>query len=110
MTELANKACVPCREGSPPVSAETIRAYLQELHPDWEAFGQDKLERVFHFDDFQQAMAFANRIAELAEQDRHHPVLTVSWGKLKVVLRTMKIRALHDNDFILAAKIDKLAK
>lgn len=108
MTDLAKKECVPCKVGSPPISEEKIREYMPSLHPDWEVEGQKKLERVFRFGNFREALAFANQVGAIAEKEQHHPMLTISWGRVKVTLRTMKIKALHDNDFILAAKIDEI--
>ena len=110
MTELGRERCTACRRDSPSVSEEDI----SELHPqtpDWELVDRDtvpKLARVFRFRDFAQALDFTNRIGDLAEEEGHHPRLTTEWGRVRVSWWTHKIRNLHRNDFIMAAKTDAL--
>src|SRR3954470_19066176 len=109
MTELANRHCEPCRAGTPPLRHEQIVRLRAELDPAWEVVDQHHLERVFKFPDFKQALAFTNRVGELAEKEDHHPDIHLGWGRVKVVLFTHKIDGLSDNDFVLAAKIDRIA-
>jgi 4a-hydroxytetrahydrobiopterin dehydratase len=87
-------------------------AELKPLIPEWELVVRDdipRLERVFSFPDFQQALAFTQRVGELAEEEGHHPALLTEWGRVTVTWWTHKIRGLHRNDFIMAAKTDRLA-
>lgn len=108
MTELTKSACVPCRGGMPTLTDEEIAALLPEV-PEWrvaEADGVKRLVRDFKLADFVEAMALAVKIGELAEEEGHHPDLHVGWGRLKVEIWTHRIRGLHRNDFILAAKVN----
>ena len=110
MDPLLNSACVPCRGGVPPLGADEIRVLAPEV-PDWRVVERDgiaHLERAFTFPDFRGAMAFAVRVGELAEAEGHHPDLHVGWGRVRVETWTHKIKGLHRNDFVLAAKIDRL--
>ncbi|MCG3132366.1 MAG: putative pterin-4-alpha-carbinolamine dehydratase [Phycisphaerae bacterium] len=109
MSTLASKTCVPCRGGVPPLKGDELRALLAQV-PGWEAVNEHHLARTFTFPDFATALAFANRIGELAEQQGHHPDLALSWGKVGVTLWTHKIDGLTESDFILAAKIDALPR
>ncbi len=108
LTDLSNKKCTPCEVGAIPLQPVEIKNMLKDLEEGWTSEDDKSIQKTFKFDDFMGAMGFANRIADLAEEEGHHPTLTVSWGKLKVNLMTHKIKGLHENDFILAAKIDKL--
>ena len=112
MGKLKSEKCVPCRRGAPTVTAAEI-AELKPEAPDWDLVERDgipRLERVFHFPDFAQALAFTNRVGALAEEEGHHPALLTEWGRVTVSWWTHKIRGLHRNDFIMAAKTDSLAK
>lgn len=110
MTELVEQKCEACRVGAPKVTDEEI----QELHPQvpaWDLVERDgirRLERVFAFDDFAEALAFTNRVGEIAEEEGHHPALLTEWGEVTVTWWTHKIEGLHRNDFIMAAKTDEL--
>ena len=110
MAQLYQEKCVACRRDSPSVTDGEI----QELHPtvsDWSLMndsGVPKLDRVFSFSNFQQALTFTNTIGELAEAEGHHPKLVTEWGRVEVTWWTHKIRNLHRNDFIMAAKTDRL--
>ncbi len=108
---LAGQRCVACRRDAPRVTAEEI-AELRPQIPDWtlvERDGIPRLERVFRFPDFARALAFTDRVGVLAEEEGHHPALLTEWGKVTVTWWTHKIRGLHRNDFIMAAKTDRLA-
>jgi 4a-hydroxytetrahydrobiopterin dehydratase len=110
MDDLRQSSCVPCRGGVPPLTRDEIAAILPRI-PGWQLIEQDGIARIsreFKFKDFRAALDFANRVGELAEREQHHPDLHVAWGKVVVETWTHKIRGLHPNDFILAAKIDAL--
>jgi len=106
--ELTAKSCVPCRGGIPPLSEGEARKLLSGT-PEWslEENGT-RLKRRFEFKDFKKAMEFVNRVADIAEEEGHHPDIAIHWNKVDLVLWTHKIGGLHENDFILAAKIDRL--
>ena len=111
MEALAASHCVACRAGAPTVSEEEI-AELHPQVPGWELVELDgirRLRRVFAFDDFQGALAFTNEVGELAEREGHHPALLTEWGRTTVTWWTHKIKGLHRNDFVMAAKTDALA-
>jgi 4a-hydroxytetrahydrobiopterin dehydratase len=103
---LAEQRCEGCEGGVAPLSEDEARAMGAET-PQWQIQG-DRIERTFRFADFVEAMRFANGVAEIAEQEKHHPDLHVSWGKVRIELSTHAIHGLSKNDFIMAAKIDKL--
>ncbi len=107
-TALARKTCTPCRGGIPPLTweeAEELRAQA----PEWSLLDEGKrIERRFRFADFADAYGFVSRVAELAEDEGHHPDITFGWGYATVSLFTHKIKGLHENDFIMAAKVDEL--
>lgn len=105
---LAGKSCVPCRGGVPPLPEAKARELLAAT-PGWslEEAGT-RLQRRFEFQDFRAAMEFVNRVADIAEEQGHHPDIAIHWNKVDLVLWTHKIGGLHENDFILAAKIDRL--
>jgi len=106
--KLASRACVPCRGGIPPLGEVEARRLLEGT-PEWrlEENGT-RLVRRFEFEDFVKAMAFVNRVADIAEEQGHHPDIAIHWNKVDLVLWTHKIGGLHENDFILAAKVDRL--
>lgn len=110
MTELANQTCVACRGGEPPMAEEEIRRMRTHV-PEWTVQARDgiqRLERVFRFNNFVLALAFTNRVGEVAETQGHHPALLTEWGRVTVTWWTHKINGLHRNDFIMAAKTDEL--
>lgn len=102
--------CVACRKGEPTLTDSEIA----QLHPQvlqWQMVERDgikRLERVFKFENFAQALAFTNKVGEIAEAEGHHPVLVTEWGRVTVTWWTHKIKGLHRNDFIMAAKTDQL--
>ncbi len=110
MSDLAKQSCVPCRGGEPPLGAEEIEQKLTKV-PDWklhENEGVPFLRRSFSFKNFAQALAFTNKVGELAEEERHHPRIVTEWGSVTVDWWTHKIKGLHGNDFVMAAKTDEL--
>jgi 4a-hydroxytetrahydrobiopterin dehydratase len=110
MTEtLAEKTCTPCRGGVPPLTRDETQRF-QAQAPDWE-FADDtrRIERIFRFLNFLEALAFVQDVGQLAEAEGHHPDISFGWGYATVSLSTKKIKGLHENDFIMAAKLDRLA-
>ena len=107
---LADKACIPCRGGIPPLGAVAAKQLLSQA-PSWTLMDDaHRIERTFHFPDFKGAIAFVNKIGELAEAEGHHPDIHFGWGYATVSMHTHKIKGLHENDFIMAAKINRLAE
>lgn len=107
---LAARTCTPCRGGIPPLSPEEAEAHRRQT-PDWALHdGARRIERRFEFKDFAGAFAFVERAAALAEQEGHHPDIAFGWGYVTVSLHTHKIKGLHENDFIVAAKLDRIAQ
>ncbi len=108
MEGLAEKSCAPCRGGVEPLAPEAAGRLLAGAHG-WK-LGQNatRLERRFEFRDFVEAMKFVNRVAEVAEREGHHPDIAIHWNTVDLVLWTHKIGGLHENDFILAAKVNRL--
>jgi 4a-hydroxytetrahydrobiopterin dehydratase len=110
MSELAQLKCVACRGGEPTVT----EAEIAELHPqvsEWqilEVDGIKRLQRVFKLKNFIEAVAFTNKIALIAEKEDHHPLIVTEWGRVTIQWWTHKIKGLHRNDFIMAAKTDQL--
>ena len=110
MTMLAEKTCTPCRGGIPPLTREEAER-LQAQAPQWELRDDaHRIERTFRLGNFREALGFVQHIGELAEAEGHHPDISFGWGYATVSLRTKKIKGLHENDFILASKIDRLAE
>jgi len=110
--DLVSGSCVPCRGGVPALTEAEITE-LKPRVPDWrvvEVDGIQRLTREFRFDDFREAMDFAVKVGDLAEREGHHPDLHVAWGRVGVEIWTHKIKGLHRNDFILAAKTDALRR
>ena len=111
MSELSQMKCEACRRGAPTVTEEEARE-LSAAVPDWRIVDRDgipTLERTFEFPDFVGALAFTNEVGAAAEEEGHHPALLTEWGRVTVSWWTHKIRGLHQNDFIMAAKTDELA-
>jgi 4a-hydroxytetrahydrobiopterin dehydratase len=104
---LANKTCVPCMGGVPPMELEKSRELLAELRG-WSIIDEHHLEKEFSFPDFKGALAFVNRAGQVSESEGHHPELVLSWGKVVARIWTHKVDGLTESDFILAAKFDQL--
>ncbi|HZU07262.1 MAG TPA: 4a-hydroxytetrahydrobiopterin dehydratase [Chloroflexota bacterium] len=104
---LADRVCVPCRGGVPPLTPEEIAPLLAQLEEGWTVEENKKLVRTYRFKNFAEAMAFANRVAAIAEEQGHHPDLHVRWGAVRVEVWTHKIDGLTESDFIFAAKCDR---
>ena len=110
MNDLARKRCVPCSGDVPPLTEEERERLLRQLGHEWEIVHGHHLERSFSFEDFRQALAFTNRVGEVAEAEGHHPDIHLSWGKVRVTIWTHKIDGLTESDFVLAAKISLVPK
>ena len=110
MTNLSQMKCVACRGGEPTLTDQQI-SDLHSQVPEWEVkevAGEKRLERVFKMKNFVEAIAFTNKVAAIAEEEGHHPLLITEWGKVSVQWWTHVIRGLHQNDFVMAAKTDRL--
>jgi len=110
MNTLTTEKCNACRSDAPQVTEAEIQQ-LKPLVPEWtwvEREGIPRLERVFRFPNFVDALSFTNRVGALAEAEGHHPAILTEWGRVTVTFWTHKIRGLHRNDFIMAAKVDSL--
>jgi 4a-hydroxytetrahydrobiopterin dehydratase len=108
-SDLAEKTCTPCRGGVPPLTAEEAETYRAQA-PEWTlADSSTRLERTYRFKNFGEAFAFVAHAAELAEAQFHHPDISFGWGYATISLKTKKIKGLHENDFIMAAKLDRIA-
>lgn len=109
MTKLADKKCIPCEGGVDPLTEEQAQELKKELHEEWSLVdGGGLLARSFAFPNFKKTMEFVNKVAALAEEEQHHPDMTVSYDNVGVELSTHAIGGLSENDFILAAKIDQI--
>ncbi len=104
---LADNTCVPCRGGVPPLEAEKIQELLGQLDSGWTLNNLGHIERTFEFSNFADALAFTNRVGNVAEIEGHHPDIYLAWGKCKVEIWTHKIQGLTESDFFLAAKADR---
>lgn len=109
MVDLASKKCVPCEGGDPPLPRREVEKLLKEVH-EWKLVddGLLKITRNFKFKDFATALAFVNKVGQVAEAEGHHPDINFTWGKVDITLWTHAVGGLSENDFILAAKINKL--
>ena len=104
---LTSRNCVPCQGGVDPLKGEKLNKLFAQLSDGWAVFDEHHLEKLFKFKNFITALAFVNKVGELAENLGHHPDICLSWGKVKIKVFTHKINGLHDNDFIFAAKAEQ---
>lgn len=104
---LHEKKCAACAGATVPMAISEVKKYLDELGGGWTVV-EGKLEKSYRFRDFKTALAFVDKVGKVAEEEGHHPDLYLSWGLVKIVLWTHKIKGLAESDFILAAKCDKL--
>lgn len=110
MNKLVGLKCTACRGDEPPLTDQEIPGLMSQV-PKWDLVERDgikRLERIFKFRDFAQALAFTNAVGGIAEEQGHHPVIELTWGRVTVTWWTHKIKGLHQNDFIMAAKTDAL--
>ncbi len=108
MNDLAAKDCVPCKSDVPPLGIADVLPLLDQLGEGWEVVDNHHLARMYSFKNFADALAFVNRVGEMAETQGHHPDLSLAWGKVGVEIWTHKIDGLHESDFIFAAKCNQL--
>ena len=108
--ELASKSCIPCKGGVPPLTEAERTALLANLPPEWQVEDGHHLICTYTFRNFKDALAFTNAIGAVAEQERHHPEIILTWGRVTVRIWTHKIDGLTESDFILAAKISALER
>ncbi|MCL5067191.1 MAG: 4a-hydroxytetrahydrobiopterin dehydratase [Thaumarchaeota archaeon] len=109
-TGLAGVRCTACRAGEPTVKDDEVLKLCTQI-PEWtiiEIEGIKRLERIFKFKNFTEALSFTNKVGMIAEEEGHHPSILTEWGRVKVIWWTHKIKGLHMNDFIMAAKTDRL--
>lgn len=108
--KLAEKSCVPCRGGVPPLSRADAERFLRET-PLWQMTDEvTRISRRYGFDNFAQALQFVQKVAELAESEGHHPDILFGWGYAEITFYTHKIKGLHENDFVMAAKVDAIVQ
>jgi len=106
MTDLSSKNCISCNRDTPPLSKNKIAEYQKQI-PGWDVVQVDgipHLRRTFKFENFAEALSFTNDIGEIAEEQGHHPLIELTWGRVTVEWWTHNINGLHENDFIMAAK------
>src|SRR5882672_4640898 len=107
MSDLAQQDCIPCKGDTPPLAGEALEALLRRLGGGWGVVEGKRLEKTYRFANFVDALAFVNRVGEVAEQQGHHPDLELGWGRVKITLWTHSIGGLSESDFVLAAKADQ---
>lgn len=110
MSSLVQLKCSACRGDEPPLAGEEIEDLVLQV-PEWKLVERDgikRLERTFKFRNFADALVFVNQVGQIAEEEGHHPVIELTWGRVTVTWYTHKIKGLHQNDFIMAAKTDEL--
>jgi 4a-hydroxytetrahydrobiopterin dehydratase len=107
MSDLATKRCEPCEQGASALKGEELRKLYGQIEG-WTLVNEHHLEKEYRFKDFREALGFVNRLGEVAEEEGHHPDIFLTWGKVKVTLWTHSVGGLSENDFILAAKADRL--
>jgi len=105
---LSNKKCTPCEGDVPPLSAGQVKEYKKYIKDDWAVSEDNKLSKEYLFVNYRHTMDFVNNVAKLAEKEGHHPVMHIFYSRVTIELWTHAINGLSENDFILAAKIDKL--
>lgn len=105
---LNKKTCIPCQGGIPPLNSKEISNLLKDINDNWISLLDIKISRTFNFDSYLNALSFVNKIANLAENEGHHPHIHLNFKNVEVIIFTHKINGLHENDFILAAKIDDI--
>lgn len=108
--ELAKNKCEPCKGGVPPLAGDELKHYVNELGSDWNCVDGHHLEKVYKVDGFGPAVTFANKVAEIADEQDHHPEICFTWGTIKVSIYTHKIDGLTPSDFYFAAKCEEAFK
>jgi len=108
MAKLAEQECKPCKGEVEKLQADALARFSRDLGGHWRVVNEHHLEKEYKFKNFRDALAFTNKVGELAESQGHHPDLYLAWGKVKLTIWTHKIDGLTESDFVLAAKADKL--
>lgn len=108
MTDLKEKHCTACEEGTEPLNAEQIEGFISKLHTKWEVVDNKMIRKEFPFENFKRGMAFAQNVALLADKEGHHPDMCIHYKSVDIELSTHSINGLSESDFIMAAKIDEL--
>jgi 4a-hydroxytetrahydrobiopterin dehydratase len=108
MIDLKEKHCIPCEEGTKPLSIEEIKQLKKRVRNDWKVADNIKIRKEYPFENFKRGMAFAQNVALLADKEDHHPDMCIHYSSVEVELSTHSIGGLSENDFIMAAKIDEL--
>ncbi|MDB6034312.1 MAG: pterin-4-alpha-carbinolamine dehydratase [Verrucomicrobiales bacterium] len=108
MRELAKKECIPCTGDVPALKGAALKRLQRQLIRKWQVVKGHHLEKEFKFKNFKQALAFVNRVGELAEEQNHHPDIYLAWGLVKITIWTHAVDGLTESDFVLAAKIEML--
>jgi len=108
MSELAEKECIPCKGGVPPVRGDALRDLREKLGCGWEVVDEHHLTKTFRFKNFAEALAYVNRVGQMAEEQKHHPDIYLAWGQVRIDIWTHKIDGLTESDFVFAAKAEKL--
>ncbi len=106
--DLAERKCMPCAGGVEPLKGDALEKLLARLNNGWQIIKDHHLEKQYKFKDFSQALQFVNKAGQTAEELGHHPDIYLAWGKVRLTVWTHKIKGLHENDFIFAARADKL--
>jgi 4a-hydroxytetrahydrobiopterin dehydratase len=106
--DLGKKKCKPCEGGIPPLDKEGIEKYRKHIQDDWKVIGESKISKEYRFVNYLHTMDFVNKVADLAEEEGHHPDMHVYFGRVVIDLWTHAVNGLSENDFILAYKIDQL--
>ncbi len=106
-SELAARKCVPCKGDTPPLTGGQLDALSEQLGGDWRAVDGHHLEKLYRFENFREALAFANRVGEIAEEQSHHPDIHLAWGRVRLEIWTHTIDGLTESDFVFAAKSDR---
>lgn len=107
MSELAERECVPCRGGVPPLGGERLAELADRLGGGWRVVDGHHLEKTYRFPDFRRALDFVVRVGEMSERQGHHPDVHLAWGRVRLVVWTHKIDGLTESDFVWAAKADR---
>ena len=107
---LSQKKCVPCQGGIDPLNPKQVSKLISKLEDGWGTLENIKIKKEYIFNLYSQAISFANKVANLAESENHHPYIHINFKKVEIIIFTHKINGLHENDFILASKCDLLFK
>ncbi len=106
--DLTSKKCIPCEGGIPPLTQEEIEVFRESIRDDWTVTENNRLRKEYFFVNYKHTIDFVNKVAALAEEEGHHPVMHVYYARVEIELWTHAINGLSENDFIMAAKIDNL--